>query len=179
MIKATENSYTVNEVARVFQRSKTWVYSRLKDGLLVVASDSREFTGSDGPRAVKVTKASVDYLISAMAVRDAKASVRRGELVGVPKDALLAVANKFVPWRERPLLALKVAAEIIGLSVPGLYRFNAEGKLHFKAIGGRTLVDTPSLIALIESAPTWVTQGRGREARAKRAETKAAKDSGV
>lgn len=72
------------------------------------------------------------------------------------------------PWTERPLLTLKAAAEIIGISVASLYRFSDEGRLTFRRLGGRTLVDTKSLIALAEGAEEWTPNDRGKEARAKR-----------
>ncbi|MDB5535019.1 MAG: hypothetical protein JWO28_3334 [Hyphomicrobiales bacterium] len=74
----------------------------------------------------------------------------------------------YTPWRERPNLQLKIAAEIAGVSPASLYRFSDEGKLKLKEFGGRTLVDTKSLIALIESAKDWTPKPRGGEARAAR-----------
>lgn len=72
------------------------------------------------------------------------------------------------PWRDRPFLQLKVAAEIIGLSPASLYRFSDEGKLTLKELGGRTLVETKSFIDLIDSAEDWTAKTRGKEARAAR-----------
>jgi hypothetical protein len=72
------------------------------------------------------------------------------------------------PWRDRPFLQLKKAAEVVGVSVTTLYRFQNEGKLEFKNLGGRTLVNTQSLIALANSAPEWTAKDRGKEARAAR-----------
>ncbi|MCP3417785.1 helix-turn-helix domain-containing protein [Bradyrhizobium brasilense] len=74
----------------------------------------------------------------------------------------------YTPWRERPLLPLKVASEIAGVSPASLYRFSDEGKLKLRELGGRTLVDTQSLIALIETAKDWSPRKCGAEARAKR-----------
>jgi hypothetical protein len=65
---------------------------------------------------------------------------------------------------------LKVASEIAGVSAASLYRFSDEGRLKFRELGGRTLVDTNSLIALISSAKDWAPRDRGKEARAKRKE---------
>jgi len=74
------------------------------------------------------------------------------------------------PWRDRPLLPLKTAGEIVGVSPASLYRFADEGKLKLRTLAGRTLVDTQSLIALAESASDWTPKDRGKEARARRAE---------
>jgi len=76
----------------------------------------------------------------------------------------------YTPWRDRPLLQLKTASEIAGVSPASLYRFSDEGKLKLRELGGRTLVDTKSLIALIETAKDWTPRKRGEEARAKRKE---------
>lgn len=78
------------------------------------------------------------------------------------------------PWRDRPLLPLKVAAEIVGVSVASLYRFADEGRLKFRQLAGRTLVDTKSLINLADSADDWTPRDVGKEARAKRKEIAAA-----
>lgn len=74
------------------------------------------------------------------------------------------------PWRDRPLHTMKTAAELCGVSIASLYRFSDEGRLTLRRLGGRTLVDTKSLIALIESAENWTPYDRGKEARAKRKE---------
>jgi hypothetical protein len=74
----------------------------------------------------------------------------------------------YTPWRDRPMLQLKIASEIAGVSPASLYRFSDEGKLKLRELGGRTLVDTKSLIALIESAKDWTPKQRGGEARAAR-----------
>jgi hypothetical protein len=74
------------------------------------------------------------------------------------------------PWRERPLLPLKVASEVIGVSVASLYRFADEGRLRLRTLAGRTLADTKSVIALADSATDWKPTNRGKEARAKRSE---------
>lgn len=71
-------------------------------------------------------------------------------------------------WRERPFQTLNAAADIAGLSVASLYRFESEGRLTFKRLGGRTLVDTASLIALLETAETWTPSKRGSAAVAAR-----------
>lgn len=73
-------------------------------------------------------------------------------------------------WRERPLLPLKLASEIIGVSVASLYNFADQGRLNFRQLGGRTLVETKSLIALADGATKWKSSDRGKQARAKRRE---------
>jgi hypothetical protein len=74
------------------------------------------------------------------------------------------------PWRERAFLQMKTASEIAGVSVTTLYRLSDAGRLKLREFGGRTLVDTPSFIALLATAEDWVPKNRGREARAKRKE---------
>jgi hypothetical protein len=65
---------------------------------------------------------------------------------------------------------MKVASEIVGVSIASLYKFSDTGRLKLREFGGRTLVDTKSLIALIDTASDWVPKNRGAEARAKRKE---------
>jgi hypothetical protein len=74
------------------------------------------------------------------------------------------------PWRERAFLQLKTASEIAGVSISTLYRFSESGQLKLRGFGGRTLVDTPSFIALLATAEDWTPKNRGQEARAKRRE---------
>ena len=76
----------------------------------------------------------------------------------------------YTPWRDRPFLQLKTASEIVGVSIASLYNFSDAGRLKLRNFGGRTLVDTKSLIALIETAEDWAPKKRGEEARAKRKE---------
>jgi hypothetical protein len=79
-----------------------------------------------------------------------------------------AIAVPQTPWRERPLQTMKVAAELCGVSIASLYRFSDEGRLTLRRLGGRTLVETKSLIALVDSAAAWTPYDRGKEARAAR-----------
>ncbi|MGO3928152.1 hypothetical protein [Rhodopseudomonas pseudopalustris] len=79
-----------------------------------------------------------------------------------------------VPWRERELLQLKLASEVSGRSIAGLYADAKAGKLKFRDFGGRTLVETKSLIALMAAAPDWTPRDRGKEARAARKQIAAA-----
>lgn len=65
---------------------------------------------------------------------------------------------------------MKTASEIVGVSIASLYKFSDTGRLKLREFGGRTRVDTKSLIALIETAADWTPKNRGVEARAKRKE---------
>lgn len=87
-----------------------------------------------------------------------------------PAHAIVRVVAPLSHWRERPLLPLKLASEVAGVSVASLYNFVDQGRLRFRQLGGRTLVETKSLIALVDSAEEWAPSDRGKEARAKRKE---------
>lgn len=82
----------------------------------------------------------------------------------------IASAKPATPWRDRPFQQMQTASEIAGLSPASLYRFAAEGRLILKKLGGRTLVDTSSLIALIGEAEPWSPSDRADRARAARAD---------
>ena len=75
-----------------------------------------------------------------------------------------------VPWRDRALFPLQPAAEVAGVSVASLYKYEQEGLLRFRRLGGRTLVETASLIKLIDSAKPWTPSTRGAAARTARIE---------
>lgn len=75
-----------------------------------------------------------------------------------------------IPWRQRPFLPLVTAAELLGLSPSSLYRLEAEGRVTFNRLGGRTLVAVDSLVKLIDAAEQWTPSDRGSAARAKRQE---------
>jgi hypothetical protein len=87
-----------------------------------------------------------------------------------PASEAAKLAPTRIPWRERPLQTLKTASEIAGVSVSSLYRLAAEGKLRFRKLAGRTVVETPSLVALVDSAEAWTPSDRGKAARARRSE---------
>lgn len=74
-----------------------------------------------------------------------------------------------VPWRQSAFQTLQQASSIVGVSVASLYRFEIEKRLIFKRLAGRTLVDTPSLIALVEGAESWTPSTDAAAARAARA----------
>lgn len=82
-------------------------------------------------------------------------------------DALNASAT---PWRDRPFLKIKDAAEIVGCSPATLYGAAHDGKLTLSRLGGRTLVETPSLIAYIATAEKWTPSGRSKKATEARSE---------
>lgn len=75
-------------------------------------------------------------------------------------------ANPEIPWRQRPRLPLKVAAQIVGVSTATLYKMAGDGRLSFRRLAGKTVVDTRSLIAFIDSDEPWTPSARGTEARA-------------
>ena len=89
------------------------------------------------------------------------------------RRSLEVISEQSVPWRERPLLSLQTASEIIGVSVASLYRFENEKRLVFRRLGGRTLVVTPSLVALIDAAEPWAASTLTSKAVAARAEATA------
>ena len=74
-------------------------------------------------------------------------------------------------WQRVDFLTVKSAAAIAGgLSSGALYKAEADGKLSFVRLAGRTMVTTESLKRFIGSAQPWVKSDRGKEARAKRSE---------
>lgn len=60
-----------------------------------------------------------------------------------------------LPWQERPLITLQAAEQIASLSRSSLYKMAEAGRLKLKRLGGRVLVDTSSLIALMDTAEEW------------------------
>ena len=63
---------------------------------------------------------------------------------------------------------LEKAAAAAGVSQATLYRAEAEGKLTFVRLGGRTLVTADSLKRYIGSAKPWVRSSRADAAQAAR-----------
>lgn len=82
----------------------------------------------------------------------------------------LEQARSPLPWQQTVHLPLKRAGEIAGLSPASLYAYQKDGRIEFKRLGGRTLVTTKSLIALLETAEEWTPLDRGAAGRAKRIE---------
>ena len=72
--------------------------------------------------------------------------------------------NTSIPWRERALITLPNASAVGGISISRLYEFEKEGRLRFRRLGGRTLLEVRSLIALIDSLPQWTPQTERTEA---------------
>lgn len=68
--------------------------------------------------------------------------------------------QRAIPWRERPLQPIRAASEIAGISSATIYRLAARGALTLKRLGGRTLVETSGLIALIDAAEDWAPPKR-------------------
>jgi hypothetical protein len=89
----------------------------------------------------------------------------------MPRTATVPSASDITDpnWRARPVLSLKAAANIAGISVSSLYRYQADGRLSFGRLGGRTLVRTDSLIQLIDSVEDWSASDQGAAARGARA----------
>lgn len=93
----------------------------------------------------------------------------RSSLAGTPERALEAKtcrrpSGAVSNWRDLPLLRMKDASEILGLSVASLYRLAHDGRLKLKKLEGRTLVETKSLIAVVESASDWTPATRTAKA---------------
>jgi hypothetical protein len=90
----------------------------------------------------------------------------------MPKNARPQNENSTeIPWRDRPFQPVQRAEEITGISAASLYKFAKEGRLTFRRLGGRTLIETAGLIDLINSAEPWTPSARGTQARAARAES--------
>lgn len=64
-----------------------------------------------------------------------------------------------VPWFQKPVLPLRVASEVLGVSRSSLYRLQASGKLTFSRIGGKTVIKTASVIAYLETIEDWQSPG--------------------
>jgi hypothetical protein len=73
-----------------------------------------------------------------------------------------------IHWRDRPLLRMKLAAEIACVSVASLYRQEKLGNLKFRQLAGRTLIDTESFIQFLDGAKAWSPQPRTNAATAAR-----------
>jgi hypothetical protein len=89
----------------------------------------------------------------------------------MPKAALTSKAQSLnIPWQQIPHQTMQEASRIASLSPASLYRYAAEGRLKLRRLAGRTLIDTQSLMALIESAEEWTPSDRAEKARATRVE---------
>lgn len=58
-------------------------------------------------------------------------------------------------WRDRPLLPMRTAAELAGVSRAALYKLSAHGRLKLKRLAGKTLVETESFVHLVDNADAW------------------------
>jgi hypothetical protein len=74
------------------------------------------------------------------------------------------------PWRERPYLSMKDAAEIAVCSRSSLYTAAGDGRLSLRRLNGRTLVETASLISFLDTAEKWTPSGRSKKATDARSE---------
>ena len=72
--------------------------------------------------------------------------------------------NTSIPWRERALITLPNASAVGGISISRLYEFEKEGRLRFRRLGGRTLLEVRTLVELIDSLPQWTPQTERTEA---------------
>lgn len=86
----------------------------------------------------------------------------------VNTKAAEVAARPQTPWQERSLLPLKTAGEIAGISPASIYRLADEGQISLRRLAGRTLVQTATLVALLDKAEPWTANDRGKEARAAR-----------
>lgn len=73
-----------------------------------------------------------------------------------------------IPWQNRPLNTMQVGAAVAGVSIASLYSAAAAGKITLRRLSGRTLIETASLIAFIESAAVWSPSSKADAARAAR-----------
>ncbi len=72
-------------------------------------------------------------------------------------------------WRSYPLQTLQAATRITALSRTTLYAYGKTGRLSLKVMGGRTLVTTDSLVALVDNLEDWTPSARGGHRPASRA----------
>lgn len=86
------------------------------------------------------------------------------------RSSAAAAKGETIPWQQRPHLRLEVATEIAGISPASLYRLAAAGRVKLVKLAGRTLVETKSLVSLVNTAEPWTASERGAAARAKRIE---------
>lgn len=94
------------------------------------------------------------------ALRTSQMQSNRSKRACAPNNIAPQNSKSGFPWRERPLHSLQSASELAGVSVASLYRFEREGRLAFRRLGGRTLVETDGLVSLIESAEKWSPSDR-------------------
>ena len=61
----------------------------------------------------------------------------------------------FIPWRETPFQSIKNTAALTARSKGGVYWLINSGVLRAVTLGGKTAVDTRSLLAFLEGAIRW------------------------
>jgi hypothetical protein len=75
--------------------------------------------------------------------------------VASPSEKPRRRAQPDVPWQSRPLIPINVASQVSGNSPTQIYRHASQGRIELRKLGGRTLVVTSTLLALIASAEPW------------------------
>jgi excisionase family DNA binding protein len=78
--------------------------------------------------------------------------------------------SESIPWRQRQVINVPLAAELLGCSRAKVYALQKSGDLTFVLIGGRTLIRVEGLTQLIDKAPMWTPRHRADKARAARLE---------
>lgn len=77
--------------------------------------------------------------------------------------------QSLIPWRERPRLAVREAAEILAVSPSQIYALARTGKIDLlrDANSSRTFVSTQDVTRMLDAAAPWVPGGsQGAAARA-------------
>src|SRR4051794_14488155 len=87
-----------------------------------------------------------------------------------PRNRASAVEQPATRWQDRPLITIKLASEVSGVSPTSIYRLAHEGKLVLRRLAGRVLVETAGLIETIAAADLWTPSDHGRAGREKNAE---------
>lgn len=79
-----------------------------------------------------------------------------------------------IPWQKRPFLRIDLAIELTGLSRSTLYRLAGKGEITLRRLGGRVVVETAGVRALLDGAEVWRPSNRGAAARAAAAQARRA-----
>ncbi len=79
------------------------------------------------------------------------------------RNALLTTAATPapLPWRDRPVVTVDMAADLLGCSRGNIYKRGAAGALDLLRLAGRTVVSVPSIIRLLDSAQRLEPGSRG------------------
>lgn len=67
-----------------------------------------------------------------------------------------------IPWVQKPILPLRVAADLLCISRSSLYRLRADGKVTFTRVGGKSVVRTASIVAYLEEIGGLPSDGAPR-----------------